>query len=232
MYRQRNRVRTTLVAVIIVAAVSIAAYMRHQHIQAELAAQQNVMSKISKGFGNWKDDLGRRIGDVSGGVRQGYTIWSQDFGKRVDDLTGGFASGFTKWRDELAMRLGDLNDGIGEKTGSVRNAVGGAWGLVAFIVTAIFDIVGNLHIMIPVAIVYFITGFFGNIRTRIATLIAVLIAVMLATNIGIVAGSILGIIAIFVLVFGEKITRSARTAAPAVSGDKAAQPETERDNSQ
>ena len=147
--------------VTIVVAVSVAGYTRYQHVQAELAAQQEIRYRIQKGF---------------------------------DD-----------WRDDLLMRADDLKDGIQGTAKGAGKMVGGAWGITRFTVTAILDYVGNLHIMIPVTIIYFGVGFFGTLKMRVATLIGALIAFWASTNFGIVQGSIIGLLAIAGLLFWNKI---------------------------
>ena len=194
--------------ILIVALVGIGATIRHRQVQAESAAQQNVLSRFTREVDNWTDDFGRRFGDLSDGISGKFRTWSEDFGGRFNGLTSGVGSRFNSWKDDLEMRLGQLRDGFEDTSKGVGGVVDGAWGLSAFIVTVFFDAIGNLHIIIPVAIVYFVTGFFGNTRMRVAILIGMAVAILLATRIGIVTGSILGIIVIFALVFGNRIFAS------------------------
>lgn len=147
--------------VIIVVLVALLGYARYQYVQAELAAQQNVLNRIQGGLTNWSDDL--------------------------------------------SMRLRELKDGVQGTTQGAGNLVGGVWGITSFVVTAILDYVGNLHIMIPVTIIYFGIGFFGTLKMRVATLIASLIAIWVSTMTGIVQGSVIGLLAIAGLLFWNKI---------------------------
>lgn len=111
--------------------------------------------------------------------------------------------GFEDWRDDLSQRLRDIKDGV-ENSGPAR-AVGGAWGIGSYVVRAVFDYIGNLHIMIPVTIIYFGVGFFGTLKMRVATLIGALIAFLISTNAGIVLGSIIGLLAIAGLLYWNSI---------------------------
>ncbi len=147
--------------VIIVVVVSLLGYARYQHVQAELAAQRNLVTRVQRGLDNWRDDLSTRFSDLK------------------DDLRG-----------------------TADDAGHV---VGGVWRIIRFVVTAILDYVGNLHIMIPVTIIYFGVGFFGTLKMRVATLIGALIALWWSTNAGIVTGSIIGLLAIAGLLFWNKI---------------------------
>lgn len=140
------------VFVIIVAILALMAYARYQHVQAELAAQQDLWLRIQREFGDWRNDLSSRLGDLTAGVRG--------------------------------------------TTDGVSNFIGGAWGLVSFLVTVIFDYIGNLYIMVPLTVVYFCIGFFGTLKMRAAALIGSLIAIWLATMHGIVLGTIIGLFVI------------------------------------
>ena len=113
--------------------------------------------------------------------------------------------GFNDWRDDLSMRTSDALDGIRGTAQGAGNIVGGAWGIVTYLVTAMLDIIGNLHIMIPAGIIYFGVGFFGTLKMRVATLIGALIAFWVSTSIGIVQGSIIGLLAIAGILFWNKI---------------------------
>ena len=147
--------------VIIVVAVSIAGYARHQYIQAELAAQQTVVARIQQGFSNWRDDL--------------------------------------------SIRLGDLKESVLGTAEGATNIIGGAWGIVNYLVTAVLDFIGNLHIMIPVSIIYFGVAFFGTLKMRVAALLGVLIAFWISTSIGIVQGSVIGLFTFAGLLLWNKI---------------------------
>ena len=185
--------------------IGAAAYARHQHVQAELAAQQNVLHRIAQGFDGWKEDFGGRFDDIRSSISDGYRNWSEEIGNRVDVLSGGIGHGFASWRDDLTQRLHDARKGIVNTGKDMDGVIGGTWWFIAFVVTVFLDILGNLHIMIPVAIIYFVTGFFGSLKTRFATVIAMLVAVILADKIGIVPGSILGILLIIGLLFANRI---------------------------
>ncbi len=113
--------------------------------------------------------------------------------------------GFNDWRDDLSMRTSDVLDGIRGTAQGTGNIVGGAWGIITYLVTAMLDIIGNLHIMIPAGIIYFGVGFFGTLKMRVATLIGALIAFWMSTSIGIVQGSIIGLLAIVGHLFWNKI---------------------------
>ncbi len=103
------------------------------------------------------------------------------------------------------MRTSDVLDGIRGTAQGTGNIVGGAWGIITYLVTAMLDIIGNLHIMIPVSIIYFGVGFFGTLKMRAATLIGALIAFFISTNTGIVPGSVIGLFAMGGLLFWNKI---------------------------
>lgn len=113
--------------------------------------------------------------------------------------------GFSSWRDDLSMRLSDLKDGVQGTTQGATNVVGGAWGIISYVVKAVLDFIGNLHIMIPVTILYFGVGFFGTLKMRVATLIGALIAFWLSTSVGIVQGSVIGLLTIAGLLLWNKI---------------------------
>ena len=149
------------VFILIVVFVSAAGYARFQHVQAELAAQQDIRFRIQKGF---------------------------------DD-----------WRDDLSMRTSGLLDGIRGTARGAGNIIGGGWGIVLFLGKAFLDFIGNLHIMIPVTVIYFGFGFFGTLKMRVATLIGALIAFLVSTNVGIVPGSVIGLFAMAGLLFWNKI---------------------------
>lgn len=103
------------------------------------------------------------------------------------------------------MRFGHLKDSVQGTTHGAANIVGGAWGIISYLVTAVLDFIGNLHIMIPVTIIYFGVGFFGTLKMRVATLIGTIFAFWLSTNIGIVQGSVIGLLTIAGLLFWNKI---------------------------
>ena len=111
--------------------------------------------------------------------------------------------GFDNWQNDLSRRLGNIKDGI-ENSGPAR-FVGGALGIGSYVLGAVFDYVGNLHIMIPVTILYFGVGFFGTLKMKVATLIGLLIAFLLSTSAGIVPGSIIGLFAIAACCIGTSL---------------------------
>lgn len=113
--------------------------------------------------------------------------------------------GFDNWRDDLSMRFGHLADSVQGTTQGAANVVGGTWGIITYIVTAVLDFVGNLHIMIPVTIIYFGVGFFGTLKMRVATAIGTIIAFWISTSHGIVPGSIFGLLATAGLLMWNKI---------------------------
>ncbi len=120
--------------------------------------------------------------------------------------------GFSDWRDDLSLRLGEFIASFQGTAEGATHLVGGLWGIVSYVVTAVMDFIGNLHIMIPVTIIYFGVGFFGTLRMRVATLIGWLIALMLSISIGIVNGSVIGLFAIAALLFLNKLVPRLLTA--------------------
>ncbi len=120
-------------------------------------------------------------------------------------LSARIQRGFSDWRDDLSQRLGDLTASFQGTAEGATNLIGGVWGIVRYIVTALLDFVGNLHIMIPVTVIYFGVGFFGTLRMRVATLIGALIAFLLSISIGIVYGSVIGLFLIAALLLWNKI---------------------------
>lgn len=152
---------TLLLFVTIVVAVAALGYLRYEHVQAEIAAQQNFLSKAQRGFDRWTDDL--------------------------------------------SMRFGHLKENLLGPVQGAKDIAGGAWGIVRYLVTAVLDFIGNLHIMIPVAIIYFGVGFFGTLKMRVATLMGALIGFWISTSIGIVPGSVIGLLAVAGLLFWNKI---------------------------
>ncbi len=120
-------------------------------------------------------------------------------------ITAKIQRGFGNWRDDLSLRLSDLNAGLQGTTHDAKHVVGGAWRIVRYVVTAVLDFIGNLHIMIPVTVIYFAIGFFGTLKMRVATLIGALIAFLISTSMGIVQGSIIGLLAIAGLLLWNKI---------------------------
>jgi len=121
------------------------------------------------------------------------------------DMRYRIQQGFDNWSDDLAMRFGDFTDSVQGTTQGAANVVGGAWGIISYLVTAVLDFLGNLHIMIPVCIIYFGVGFFGTLKMRVATLIGAIIGVWVSTSVGIVQGSVIGLLAIAGLLFWNKI---------------------------
>ncbi len=119
---------------------------------------------------------------------------------------------FSNWRDDLSMRFSDLKVGVQGTTQGATNVIGGAWGIVSYLVTAALDFIGNLHIMIPVTIIYFGVGFFGTLKMRVATLVGALIAFWISTGAGIVQGSVIGLLVIAGLLFWNKIDSRLLTA--------------------
>ncbi len=113
--------------------------------------------------------------------------------------------GFSDWRDDLSQRLIQFQEGIQGTAQGAKNVVGGAWGIISYLVTAVLDFTGNLHIMIPVTVIYFGVGFFGTLKMRVATLIGALIAFLISTSIGIVPGSIIGLLAMAGLLLWNRI---------------------------
>ena len=55
--------------VIIVVLVALLGYARYQYVQAELAAQQNVLNRIQGELTNWSDDLSMRLRELKDGVQ-------------------------------------------------------------------------------------------------------------------------------------------------------------------
>ncbi len=160
--RITNRPYVSLIVfVIIVVLTSASGYARYQHVQVELEAQQNLLNRIQRGFDNWRDDLSKRVSDVTAGIQ-------------------GTAQG-------------------------AGNIIGGAWGIISYVVKAVLDFIGNLHIMIPVTIIYFGVGFFGTLKMRVATLLGALIAFWVSTGAGIIQGSIIGLFAIAALLLWNKV---------------------------
>lgn len=121
------------------------------------------------------------------------------------DIRYRIQNGFDDWRDDLSTRVSSLKDGIQGTAQGTGNIIGGAWGIATFLVSAIFEFIGNLYIMIPVTIIYFGVGFFGTLKMRVATLIGALIAIMVSTNTGIVQGSVIGLFAMAGLLLWNKI---------------------------
>ncbi|MCE2470459.1 MAG: hypothetical protein J4G18_00905 [Anaerolineae bacterium] len=147
--------------VVIVLVIAALGFLRYQHVQAEIAAQQNLLNRIQSGFDHWTDDL--------------------------------------------SMRFGILKESLQGTAQGATNVVGGVWGIISYLVTAVFDFIGNLHIMIPVTIIYFGVGFFGTLIMRVVTLIGALIAFFLSISLGIVQWSVIGLLAIAGLLFWNKI---------------------------
>ncbi|MDE2750575.1 MAG: hypothetical protein OXI34_16585 [Chloroflexota bacterium] len=112
---------------------------------------------------------------------------------------------FDDWRDDLSTRVSDFNDGILGTAQGAGNVVGGAWRIIKFVTKAVLDYIGNLHIMIPVTIIYFGVGFFGTLKMRVATLLGALIAFWVSTSAGIIQGSVIGLLAIAGLLLWNKI---------------------------
>ncbi len=125
--------------------------------------------------------------------------------------------GFNDWRDDLSMRTSDVLDGIRGTAQGAGNIIDGGWGIVLFVGKAFLDFIGNLHIMIPVSIIYFGVGFFGTLKMRAATLIGALIAFFISTNTGIVPGSVIGLFAMGGLLFWNKIDPRLLTAIQGLS---------------
>jgi hypothetical protein len=103
------------------------------------------------------------------------------------------------------MRTSDVLDGIRGTAQGAGKIIGGGWGILLFVGKASLDFIGNLHIMIPVSIIYFCVGFFGALKMRVATLIGALIAFFISTNTGIVPGSVIGLFAMGGLLVWNKI---------------------------
>jgi len=112
---------------------------------------------------------------------------------------------FDDWRDDLSTRMRNLTDGFQGTAEGAGNIIGGGWGIIKYLVTAALDFIGNLHIMIPVTIIYFGVGFFGTLKMRVATLVGALIAFWISTGAGIVQGSVIGLLAIAGLLLLNKI---------------------------
>lgn len=113
--------------------------------------------------------------------------------------------GLDNWRDDLAMRLNDLGGGLRGTVQGAGNFIGGGWGVISYLGTAFLDFIGNLHIMMPVAIIYIGVGFFGNLKIRVATLIGALGAFLISTRMGIVPGSVIGLILMLVLLVWHRV---------------------------
>ncbi len=112
---------------------------------------------------------------------------------------------FISWRDDLSMRLSRLQDSIQGTVEDAGRVIGGGLGIVSYIVTAVLDFIGNLHIMIPVLVLYVGVGFFGTLKMRVATLLGAIVAFWLSTSSGIVQGSIIGLLVIVALLLLNKI---------------------------
>ncbi len=103
------------------------------------------------------------------------------------------------------MRLRGLQDSIQGTVEDAGRIIGGARRITSYIVTAMLDFIGNLHIMIPVLVLYVGVGFFGTLKMRVATLLGAIVAFWLSTSSGIVQGSIIGLLVIVALLLLNKI---------------------------
>jgi len=112
---------------------------------------------------------------------------------------------FDDWRDDLSKRVRDVMEGIQGTAHGTGNIIGGAWRIIKFVTKAVLDYIGNLHIMIPVTVIYFGVGFFGTLKMRVATLLGALIAFWVSTSAGIIQGSVIGLLAIAGLLLWNKI---------------------------
>lgn len=112
---------------------------------------------------------------------------------------------FSGWSDDLSRRVNDLKGGIQGTAQAAGNIVGGALGIVSYLIIAVLDYIGNLHIMIPVTVIYFGVGFFGTPKMRVATLIGAVIAFFVSTRLGIVPASVIGLFVVAGLLFGDKL---------------------------
>ncbi|MDE2856571.1 MAG: hypothetical protein OXN94_01845 [Chloroflexota bacterium] len=113
--------------------------------------------------------------------------------------------GFHNWRDDISLRLSGIMKSLQGTAQEATNVVGGAWGFISYLVTAALDFIGNLHIMIPVTIIYFGVGFFGTLKMRVATLLGAVIAFFLSTRLGIVPASVIGLLLVSGLLFGNRL---------------------------
>ncbi len=121
------------------------------------------------------------------------------------DIRYRLQQGISDWRDDLSIRLGDLKDGIQATAQGATGIVSGTWGIIRYLVGAVFDFIGNLYIMVPVTVIYFCVGFFGTLKMRLATLLGALIAFWISTSIGIVPGSVIGLLAMAGLLGWDKL---------------------------
>ena len=121
------------------------------------------------------------------------------------DIRWRVQKGFDNWSADFAMRFGNLKESVLGTARGAGNLVGGVWGVFGFVTTAILDYIGNLHIMIPVTVIYLGVFFFGALRFRVATLMGALLALWLATRIGIVPASVLGLLAVAGLLGWDKL---------------------------
>ena len=96
-------------------------------------------------------------------------------------------------------------EGIQGTAHGTGNIIGGAWRIIKFVTKAVLDYIGNLHIMIPVTVIYFGVGFFGTLKMRVATLLGALIAFWVSTSAGIIQGSVIGLLAIAGLLLWNKV---------------------------
>lgn len=109
------------------------------------------------------------------------------------------------WRDDISARMGDLKDSVQGTAQGAGKVIGGSWGIITYVVKAVLDFIGNLHIMIPVTVIYFGVGFFGTIKMRVATLLGAIIAFFVSTRLGIVPGSVVGLLVVAGLLLGDKL---------------------------
>lgn len=72
--------------------------------------------------------------------------------------------GFEDWRDDALMRLSDFPGVVLRTVGGVVNVACNTIGIVCYLVKAVWDFGTNLHIMIPVSIIYLGVGFFGTLK--------------------------------------------------------------------
>ncbi len=109
------------------------------------------------------------------------------------------------WADDFSMRFENLKrDALGTAAG-VTNVAGGAWGILSYFVSAFLDYIGNLHIMLPVTVVYLGIIVFGLLKMKIAALLGALIAFFLSTRMGIVPGSVIGLLVMAALLLWDKL---------------------------
>ena len=185
-----GRFWTILMVLLILIVVSIASVplLRHAGIIPQANPRPEGMAGHLHDLRNAADDLRRDSSSRLDNMSDGFVAWRDDLGSRFGDM----GQAVRHWRDDLGRRASDASESV---VGPIKG-VGG-------IFQVFLDIIGNLHIMLPVILVFLLAAVFGGLKTKAKAAMGIIAGILFAQFLGFVAGAILGTLVLIVAVGAE-----------------------------